>query len=203
MMRLRYLFAARQRGVNRARHDAGNSACKVYHAIEVNKVIDAMYGVPTVTTQVLPFIEVDMVSWSAYDATDFDKTGIDLYRGISFIRQHMKPTDYVKECVVFLGEIGIPEMATKNLPREFVERWDTYLAVCLAQKIPWVVQWELYCNEPADGKLFTAPEKATGNNDMKGFWLLRPDGTQGYAMQYFQALLANAGGRLPADFEVR
>jgi hypothetical protein len=191
--KLRQLFTARQQGVNRARATVSNSKCKVYHAIEVNKVIDAMYGVPTVTTQVLPFVETDMVSWSAYDATDFDKTGLDLYKGIDFIKQQMKPTAAMKNKVVFLGEIGIPEMATKNLPQEFRERWDTYMAVCLAQNIPYMIMWELYCNETAKDVKIEQPNATKNNRDLNGFWLVRPDGTTSYVMKYFQELFDHSG----------
>jgi hypothetical protein len=192
--RMKACFNARQTGVNRARKEVGGSKCKVYHAIEVNKVIDAMYGIPTVTTHILPYVAVDMVSWSAYDATDFDKTGLDLYKGIDFVRKQMKPAPNTGEKVVFIGEIGIPEMATKNLPEEFKLRWDTYTAVCLAQKIPYMVQWELYCNETArDVQPINQPAFTRNKADLNGFWLLKPDGTKGYAMQYFDWLLKNAG----------
>lgn len=191
------VFTARQNGVSKARAEVKESQCKVYHAIEVNKVIDAMYGVPTLATKVLPYVAVDMVSWSAYDATDFDKTGFDLYKGIDFLRSKIKPTDYVKKPIVFLGEIGIPEMATKEQPQEFKERWDTYLAVCLAQKIPYMVQWELYCNETAkDVEKINQPNFTKSNTDLNGFWLVKPDGTMGYAMHYFDKVLKNAGRKL-------
>lgn len=188
-------FKARQDGVNKARAEVKNTKCKVYHAIEVNKVIDCMYGVPGLTTHVLPYVETDMVSWSAYDATDFDKTGLDLYKGISFLRDHVKPTAYVKKPIVFIGEIGIPEVVTKQQPSEFKERWDAYLAVCLAQKIPYMVQWELYCNEANEIKL-DQPDFTKNNTDMRGFWLIRPDGTMGYGMEYFDGVLKSAGGKL-------
>jgi hypothetical protein len=188
------VFKARQAGVNRARNEVPDAICRVYHAIEVNKVIDAMYGVPSVATHVLPFVEVDMVSWSAYDATDYDKTGLDLYKGITFLKGRLRPTVYMKEKVVFLGEIGIPEMTTKNLPSEFRERWDNYVAVCLALNVPFIIQWGLYCNEPANGKKINFPDTAKTNQDMNGFWLIRKDGSKSYVMKYFEELLQHAGG---------
>ena len=194
---MQQVFTARQNGVTKARNEVSDTKCKVYHAIEVNKVIDAMYGVPSLATHVLPFLEVDMVSWSAYDATDFDKTGLDLYRGINFLRSKVKPTAYAKKPIVFLGEIGIPEMATKEQPLEFKERWDNYLAVCLAQKIPYMVQWELFCNETAKdiGKI-DQPKSTKNQTDLNGFWLVKPDGEMGYGMEYFDRVLKSAGGKI-------
>lgn len=193
---LRRVFEVRQRAVDNARKKIPQSRCRVYHAIEVNKVVDASFGIPSVTNDVLPFVHVDMVSWSAYDATDFDKTGIDLYRGIDYIRSKMKPSEYTKKPIVFIGEIGIPEMATKNLPEEFKHRWDTYLSVCLAQQIPYIIYWELYCNETGKDVKIEQPASTKNNRDLNGFWLIRPDGKQGYAMNYFEQLLQNAGRRL-------
>lgn len=196
---LRKVFEARQRAVNHARKKIPQSRCKVYHAVEVNKVVDASFGIPSVTNDVLPYIQVDMVSWSAYDATDFDKTGIDLYRGIDYIRSKMNPSEYARKPIVFIGEIGIPEMATKNLPEEFKRRWDTYLSVCLAQQIPYIIHWELYCNETGKDVKIDQPASTRNNRDLNGFWLIRPDGKQGYAMDYFEQLLQNAGRRLPVQ----
>lgn len=189
-------FKARQDGVNRARSEVKNTKCKVYHAIEVNRVMEAMNGIPGLATHVLPFVETDMVSWSAYDATSPDKSGLKLYNGISFLKEQMKPTAYVKQPTVFLGEIGIPEMLTKKSPQEVKEAWDNYLAVCLAQNVKYMVQWELYCNENATDKKIMQPQFTRNEADLKGLWLIKPDGTMGHAMTYFNQILKNAGKKL-------
>lgn len=193
-------FKARQDGVNRARLEVKNTKCKVYHAIEVNKVMEAMDGVPSLATHVLPFVETDMVSWSAYDATGPDNTGMKLFKGISFLKEQMKPTAYVKQPTVFLGEIGIPESATKKKPEEFKEYWDNYLAVCLAQNIKYLVQWELYCNENAKDKKIMQPQFTRNEADLKGLWLIRPNGTMGYGMTYFDQILKNAGKKMKTNY---
>nr|WP_294899147.1 hypothetical protein [uncultured Pedobacter sp.] len=193
---LQKTFKARQDGVNRARSEVKNTKCKVYHAIEANRVLEAMDGVPSIATHVLPFVETDMVAWSAYDATSPDKTGLKLYKGISFLKEQMKPTAYVKQPIVFLGEIGIPEMLTKRKPQEVKESWDNYLAVCLAQNVKYMVQWELYCNENATDIKINQPQFTRNEADLKGLWLIKPDGTMGYAMTYFDQILKNAGKKL-------
>ena len=112
----------------------------------------------------------------------------------------MKPTPYMKgKKVVFLGEIGIPEQRYEGLT-EFapvVKRWDAYIGVCMALKIPWLIQWELYCNEPKNEDLRKLVD-VRKTDEMRGFWPIRPDGTMGFAAQYFDMLLKHAGGRLPA-----
>ena len=186
-------FTARQNGVEKARMENPNSKCKVYHAVEANKVMDSMNGIPGIVNYVLPGIKVDMVSWSCYDA--LSTTGIDnglmLYKGISYIKENMNPTEYMKgQKKVFLGEIGIPEQRYPGLMEEdkIVKNWDTYVAVCLAQDVPYLIHWELYCNEPKDEALRSLND-VRKTDEMRGFWLIRPDGTLSYAAKYFNGLL--------------
>ena len=186
-------FTARQNGVEKARMENPNSKCKVYHAVEANKVMDSMNGIPGIVNYVLPGIKVDMVSWSCYDAlsTIGIDNGLMLYKGISYIKENMNPTEYMKgQKKVFLGEIGIPEQRYPGLMEEdkIVKNWDTYVAVCLAQDVPYLIHWELYCNEPKDEALRSLND-VRKTDEMRGFWLIRPDGTLSYAAKYFNGLL--------------
>lgn len=187
---IRFL-AARQRGVERARREAVSSRCKVYHAAEVNKVWEGTKGIPTLTTHVLPHVALDLVSWSSYDGMD---SAVNAWQGIELIRQHMKPSPAFGKPTVFIGEVGKPEN-TGATKKELLEWWDRAMGVFFALDIPWVVHWELYCNEPKDGtKWNRAPRTA---DEMRGFWLIKPDGSLSHAGNYFAALLKNAGGQLP------
>lgn len=189
-------FKARQDGVNRARATVGRSKCKVMHAIEANKVMDSQQGIPGIVNSVLPLVETDMVSWSCYDG--MDEKGLKLYRGIEYIKQFIRPTTYMKgQKVVFLGEIGIPEQRYEGLTEKepVVKRWDAYIGVCQALKVPYIIQWELYCNEPKNEELRKLND-VRKTDEMRGFWLIRPDGTTGFAGEYFDQLLKNAGNKI-------
>ena len=189
-------FKARQDGVNRARAEVKKTKAKVYHAIEANKVMDSQAGIPGIVNSVLPLVEVDMVSWSCYDG--MDENGLKLFKGIEYIKRFIRPTPHMKgKKVVFLGEIGIPEQRYEGLmTREpVVARWDAYMGVCLALDIPYLMQWELYCNEPKNEELRRLND-VRKTDEMRGFWLIRPDGTVSWAGEYFQSLLKNAGRKL-------
>lgn len=189
-------FTARQSGVSKARAEVKNSKCRVYHAIEANKVMDSMEGIPGIVNYVLPRVETDMVSWSSYDG--LDANGLKLYKGIKYINGYIRPTDYMQgEKVVFLGEIGIPEQRYEGLTEKkpVVDRWDAYIGVCLALDIPYLIHWELYCNEPKDESLRRVMEKRT-TEEMRGFWLIRPDGSKSFVGEYFEKLLQNSGKKL-------
>jgi len=180
-------LTARQSGVDRARKELGKSKCKVYNAAEVNKVYDGMEGIPTITTDVLPKVKVDMVSWSSYDGKSPD--GLKMYKGIEYIRQHLVPTSYMKgNKVVFIGEIGEPENMNNQTRESIREFWDVMLGVYLAQNIPYIIHWELFCNENKDGSPRMQNRNKTAE-ELRGFWLIRPDGSKSWAQEYFEEIL--------------
>ncbi len=190
-------FKARQAGVERARNEVGKTKCKIYHAIEVNKVLDCEKGIPGLTLNVLPYVKTDMVSWSCYDGMT---NPVDLWRGIDYIKENMKPTGIFPGTPVMIGEIGIPEnegtvfgipdIKGEIVTDELIKRWDRAITVFCVQQIPYVIQWEVYCNEPKNG----VKDSLTRTMDqMRGFWLTRPDGTESYCASYLKRLIQNAG----------
>lgn len=186
---IRFL-AARQRGVDRARAAHGaSSRCKVWHAAEVNRVWDGEKGLPTLTNRVLPHVTLDLVSWSSYDGMADE---VATWQGIEIIRRHMRVSPTFGDKAIYIGEIGMPERGKTR--EQAVEFWDRAMGVFLALGIPWVVHWELYCNEPADG---TKPDRRLrAEDEMRGFWWLKPDGKPGFGGEYLGRLLANAGGTI-------
>lgn len=186
-------LAARQRGVERARRENPNTKCRVLHCAEVNRVLDATRGIPTVMDRVLPRVAVDLVSWSCYDGLD---SAVKLWHGIELLRHHMLPSPALGGKPVFIGEIGEPENIPNKNAAGVVELWDRAMAVCFALDIPWIVHWELFCNEPLDG---TKPDRRIRTMDeLKGFWYVRPDASLGWGAEYLNSLLKHAGGKLPA-----
>ena len=185
---IRFL-TARQRGVERARNEVKDSRCKVYHAAEVNRVWDGTKGLATLTTHVLPHVTLDLVSWSSYDGMN---SAVTAWQGVELIRQHMRPSPTFGKNAVYIGEIGKPE--NEDTKQNIIEWWDRCMGVVFAMDLPWIMHWELYCNEPRKGdKEDRRPRSA---DEMRGFWLVRPDGTLGFAGEYLANLLQHAGQRL-------
>jgi hypothetical protein len=184
---------ARQRGVERARREVSGTRCKVYHAAEVNRVWDGTKGLATLTTHVLPHVTVDLVSWSSYDGMNDVVTA---WQGVELIRHHMRPSPVFGRNAVIIGEIGKTEQDASAA--EIIDWWDRAMGVCFAMDLPLLVHWELYCNEPKDAKTKQdrTPRKA---EDMRGFWLLLPDGSLSHSARYLTSLLQHAGGKLPED----
>lgn len=183
----------RQAAVDDARNDVKNTKSKLYLAVEANKVMDSMKGITGVANSILPNIKVDMVSWSSYDGL---RNPVDFYRGIEYLKSQMNPTKYMQgKKTVFIGEIGIPENIEESKKSNIVPRWDALIGVCLALDVPYIVHWEVYCNEPLDGKQKQFYPVRT-EKELKGLWLIKPDGTKGLSCNYLQQLLQNAEGKI-------
>ncbi|MCX5684353.1 MAG: hypothetical protein NT049_11805 [Planctomycetota bacterium] len=172
-------LSARQEGVNQARAEAGEQGVHVYHAPEVNLVVQSMRdGRPGVVNQVLPKTKVDLVSYSAWDGQGDAKT---LRAALDFIAKNTPPSKAFGSKNVYLGEFGKPE--NDSSPAKVEQTIRTAVETGLDWGCPYIVYWQVYCNEAK-----TTPVKA--NADVRGFWLIRPDGTRTVAWDYFSGLLA-------------
>jgi hypothetical protein len=168
-------LSARQRGVARARAEAGPSGARVFHACEVNLVRQAqLAGAPSVTTDVLPQVAVDLASYSAWDTKD---SPAQFAEALKFIAKHKRPTEPFGEHGIYVGEFGLPE--SESTPQVALERTTSLLAEARRFGCPYAVYWQLYCNEP----ITQIPKR---NADYKGFWLIRPDGTRSPVCELFR-----------------
>lgn len=181
--RMQRWLTARQAGVTKAREEHGRGAmCRVAHAAEVNRVADLWKGVPTMTEHVLPHVELDLVSYSSYDGM---RDPLTLWKCIQEIRRHARTGPLFGADAVFVGEIGVPE---NDQSQRIPERWDEWMGALLAANVNYVVQWELYCNELSRHAPQDVRMPISNPNHVRGFWLLKPDGSFGESGAYFRDL---------------
>lgn len=168
-------LSARQRGIARGRAEARPSRSQVFHACEVNLVAMTMEReTPSVTTHVLPNVNVDLVSYSAWDTRESPER---FGRAIDFIAARKRSNPSSLGCGIYIGEFGIPEQeASPNLVRE---RCAALITAARQRGCPYAVYWQLYCNEP-----IVQPPRI--NADFKGYWLIRPDGSRSPACELFR-----------------
>jgi len=180
---------ARQAGVNQARREVGRHGVRVYHAAEVNRVVVSMkQGRPNMVNAVLPQTNLDLVSYSAWDAATehFNDPNV-LREALDFIAKNMPDSPDFGNKNVYLGEFGMPEnvYSVEQIQKAIPNAVQT----ALDWGCPYVVYWQLYCNELKKGK---GPPPVRGNDDVRGFWLIRPDGSKARTWNYFYQLLNSA-----------
>lgn len=177
---------ARQAGVSQARQEVGRQGVRVYHAAEVNRVVDSMRtGFPNLVNKVLPHTRVDLVSYSAWDAaTEHYSDPKVLRAALDFIAANAPDSPDFGNHNVYLGEFGMPEnIYSSDKIRVAIPN---AVRIALDWGCPYIVYWELYCNELKDPKT----KGPVNDNDLvRGFWLIRPDGTKAWAWDYFHGLL--------------
>ncbi|MFA6544291.1 MAG: hypothetical protein WCS99_07685 [Limisphaerales bacterium] len=180
-------LAARQAGVAKARLESGARAkCTVAHAAEVNRVDDAFRGIPTMTRHVLPGVEMDLVSYSAYDGMNGGP--VHFWKCLEEIRAHARTGPLFGPGALAIGEFGIPENVSSA---RITERYDEALGVMLAANVRHAAHWELFCNEFRNERQ-PPPTPVNDPKLMRGFWLVKPDGSLSEGGKYFSALWQRA-----------
>jgi hypothetical protein len=184
---------ARQAGVDRARAEVGCDGVSVYHAAEVNRVVSSMReGRSNLVNKVLPHTGLDLVSYSAWDATtEHVKDPNAFGEALNFIAANMPDSPGFGNRNVYVGEFGMPEneFSAARIRRMIPD----VVRTALDWGCPYIVYWQLYCNELKDRR---RPTPVTSNDAVRGFWLIRPDGSKAWTWDYFHELL-NPGGSRP------
>lgn len=169
---------ARQDGVDEARREVGSHGVHVYHAPEVNLVAIGMNeNRPNVANRVLPRTHVDLCSYSSWDTVE---KPAEFRRALDYINEHMPlptpdndfPNGFKR---VYVGEYGWPE--NDSSPEKALEVVKGATETALDWGCPYVVYWEIYCNEPRRRPVIK-------NDDVRGVWLIKPDGTKSVTWHY-------------------
>jgi hypothetical protein len=148
----------RQKALNAVNQDFPASDVKIYHYTEVNRVFDAIEkGKSRVVNKVLPFTNVDFVSYSSYDAQQ--RPQADVNRALDYIEARLKPNPDIQGKRVIVTEFGLSADAFlyNQLDHDRVNR--QIMVKYLEWGVPMILYWEMYNNEVVDGR-------------HRGFWLI-------------------------------
>lgn len=181
---------ARQAGIIKAREESGASDVHVYGAAEANRLEDSMTGKPGVANSVLPYTKVDLASYSCYN---FLETPERLSRAVDYLVAHLPDTAVFGKNAhsVYLGEFGYPENGPGGIER-VNQRIDNAFAVTKDKGLAWAVFWEIYCNEPVSQGLAAPLNGKTNDQNLRGFWMVKPDGTPSIAWHRYRKLFTTS-----------
>jgi hypothetical protein len=157
-------FNVRQQAVDDARADTPHEDVQVYHYAELNLPVMGMEEKPTISHSILPFLNVDYVSYSCYDVIypNFsDTAGLKtaLHEVLDYIEKQLPPRAGIKGKRVFIGEYGFAlkycegEQQQKILSRSFLKS-------AISWGCPFVLYWSFYCNEKQQ------------DGSYNGFWMI-------------------------------
>ena len=151
------LYRTRQNAVDEAKRITSHSNVEVYSYCEVNRVVDAMNGLRRVVNYVLPYTNVDYVSYSSYDAQGLNQT--EYNNVLNYIEGNLPPRPQIIGKRVFVGEMGrcSYDLSSSKTLHESVNRENIRKAIYWGA--PFVLYWEMYNNEISNGI-------------QKGFWLI-------------------------------
>jgi hypothetical protein len=156
-------YNARQNAIDEAKEVTIHNNVEVFSYCEVNRVVDAKNGLRRVVNKVLPFSNVDYVSYSSYDAQGLSQT--EFNNVLNYIEGNLPPKPQIQGKRVFIGEIGrnAADFSFSKMQHESVNRDNIRKA--LLWGCPFVLYWEMYNNEIA-------------NNVQKGFCLIDDKNTK-------------------------
>lgn len=157
----------RQDGVRQARQEVGEKDVEVLHAAEVNFVDDAEEGKVTATNSVLPFTRCDLYSYSSWD---LDFTPEELTQALDHLESKAPDSHRFGRRNLYLGEFGMAKDHGAPEGQRY-ERIRQLMEAALGWGVRYAVYWQVFCNEPL--QTYSGRPR---NRDLRGFWLVRPDG---------------------------
>ncbi len=169
----------RQLAIDNAIKDMPHENVDVYQYTEVVLVEHAMKGKKTITNDVLPYVNVDFVSFSSYaslgpywqKSLTMEKRKELLTNGLTkaldYIELNLKPTekDLPWEKRVFIGEYGFKITALESYEQQD-EFTRAAASAALSWGCPFVLYWQMYDN---------TPQKGRDQSEAEGFCLITKD----------------------------
>jgi len=205
LQNMREWLLLREKAISDARRDTAHSRVKVYFYVEINLVKKALKeGRPAIVNQVLPHIKTDYVSYSSYDVTNQAmKVGGEegrrqFHEALDYIEKHLPPSD-IKGKRVLIGEYGVTFESVRDAQIQ-AKRSAALMRWSLEWGCPFVLYWQLYCNEINEH-----------TQKHRGYWLINEQGVKQPTWHLHQDFLRKANawvgdfskrhGRAPSQIE--
>jgi len=182
------------------------AGARVYCTSEVNLVRTSMEkGMRNNVLGVLPYVALDVVSYSSYDTMWNNGGALGFGAALDFITAHHNRTAVSPSPALFVAEYGVAQVEDPDpvhvvaLVRN-VNAWALSIGPSGVRRAAATFYWELFDNEVDVSAQFpggrcnseTGPQ--FNSSKLHGFWMLRPDGSQSPS---WHAIAALANGSTP------
>lgn len=193
-------YNTRQAAIDAANHDVP-STVRIYQYAEVNLVQKGMRGGKCLINDVIPHVNVDLVSYSSYDTIHKHRSTLHqgLREAMDYMESKLRPRAGIQGKRVFIGEYGFPIEGGMSAEMQARYAYEVCRAA-LEWGCPFALYWEMYCNEVRDGR-------------HRGFWLIDDQNRRQPFYVLLQRYYTDAAtfvddfrrtkGRLPTDVEFR
>ncbi|HMP29463.1 MAG TPA: hypothetical protein PKD85_07675 [Saprospiraceae bacterium] len=148
-------FNIRQKAIDDAKRKIKHNNVSLFHYIEVNLVLKGMDGKVCIANTILPNVDVDLVSYSSYEAIknkDFETKKSALTDIFNYLEKKLKPKEGLPfSRRVFIGEYGYH--ANNKNPKSFEKQmFETkeIMQISLELDLPFALHWQMYNNEYDD-----------------------------------------------------
>lgn len=145
----------RQQAIDDAKAATKHDGVGIYQYVEVNLVKRGMEGKPSVASSVIPNTNVDLVSYSSYEAIkqsptpDIESVRQPLTTIVRYLNGQLKPKPGLPFAQrVFIGEYGYHANSDDppSVKRQYLKSRDV-MQVALELDLPFALIWQLYNNE--------------------------------------------------------
>lgn len=181
---------ARQEGIVRAREELEATGSivdvEVLGALEVNYLSYNGGGESKLADCVVPYSTADIFSFSDW-STSNSALADDLDYYLAQINSLRGEENKKTMNDIVLGEFGRAEYYSGQADEENQFAYSIETAkIAINKGVRYVCYWELMCNERVGGEA-ARPE----NEDMRGYWLIKPDGSLTKTFWYLKGLFEN------------
>lgn len=196
------LINTRQAAVTQARKDAGTSGVLVVHALEFNYVHITNKPGPYVIDDVVPKTRCDLYSYSSYSSRGISDLPSIIQR-LAYIKTKLPKSDIYGTHDLMIGEFGYEERGPYPYNKPITEESGNTQRYSISEQLKYLLNfgvayifyWQIYCNGEVDdagiNTLSTEPNgiRILTSKNLKGYWLIRPDGTKPPVYDYLKELL--------------
>ncbi|MBW1678462.1 MAG: hypothetical protein JRJ79_18200 [Deltaproteobacteria bacterium] len=174
---------ARCQAVHDARQSVRVGGVQVLSAVEFNLVVKAQRGGKTLLTEVLPHLQADLYSYSAWDSISSPRS---MLQRLDFIKKYAPDSEAFGNNNLIIGELGCPNSYPDKL-----FRLRLMLSAFKGRGVPYVFFWQLYDNECAGRALYPVGAETRRQLKCRGYWLIDPLGRKTPSWYLIKKILAS------------